>query len=56
MKTVARKSGKCLCCGEPVGKDSFFLPGHDKKAVDKIILEKYGSTANFVASEKDSAE
>lgn len=48
-------NGFCWCrCGGKVhsnksGKPSaYFLPGHDRTAVQKVINKKYGSTVEFL--------
>ena len=43
-------TGECWCgCGkEPAYLSSFFVPGHERKAVMDIVMAKYGSTAEFV--------
>lgn len=48
MKRVeAVKTGKCYCgCGGDT--QSYFLPGHDLKAVKSFIKLEFGSIANLL--------
>ena len=47
MKTIVKKQAepvsKCLCgCqGEPAGDRSFFMPGHDQKAINNVLVELF---------------
>ena len=44
-------TGVCWCgCGQDLPRGSFFSPGHDKRAEARVIREKYGSVANFLAA------
>lgn len=43
-------TGDCWCgCGAEVGRGSFFLPGHDKKAESAVILVEYGGVPEFIS-------
>lgn len=41
----------CRCdCGNHTNGNSVFLPGHDQKAVARVIKEKYGTVEAFLKS------
>lgn len=43
--------GLCYCgCGSAVGPSKYFVPSHDRKAESRVIRERYGSIAGFVAA------
>ncbi len=42
-------TGFCWCsCGAEVPLGKFFAPGHDRKAIQAVIMRSYGSTAAFL--------
>lgn len=42
-------TGECWCgCGAEVTLGAFFKPGHDRKAVQRVIVREYGSAAAFL--------
>lgn len=42
-------TGECWCrCGAEVPLGKFFLQGHDRRAVQRVIVEVYGSTPDFL--------
>jgi hypothetical protein len=44
-------NGECWCgCGADVSTRSFFVPGHDKKAESRVILDVYGSVPDFLSA------
>lgn len=43
--------GVCFCgCGAPTNERSYFLPGHDKRAVAQVVTEVYGGAVQFLAA------
>lgn len=44
-------TGVCWCgCGREVPRGSFFAQGHDKIAEAAVILDEYGSVADFLSA------
>ncbi len=44
-------NGECYCgCGGVTPPQSYFLPGHDKRAEAKVIREKYGGVIEFLVA------
>ena len=42
--------GQCWCgCGAEVPLGRFFLPGHDRRAIQRVIVREYGSAAQFLS-------
>lgn len=42
-------SGICWCgCGGSCGRDSFFQPGHDRRAEAKVVKAEFGGIAEFL--------
>jgi hypothetical protein len=42
-------TGECWCgCGAEVPLGRFFVVGHDRRAVQRVIMEKFGSTPDFL--------
>jgi hypothetical protein len=45
-----RPSGVCFCgCGEATARDKFFVVTHDRRAESRVIHERFGNIATFVA-------
>lgn len=49
-RTRAFPVGVCYCgCGASLASPTrFFLPGHDKRALDRVIKDRYGDVASFL--------
>jgi len=48
-RRTAQPTGYCWCgCGQRVGKDAYWIPGHDADAVEEIIKRHFGRRADFV--------
>jgi hypothetical protein len=51
-----RPNGRCYCgcgcgcgCGETIKPGKFFVSNHDMKAEARVIRERFGNIASFVA-------
>jgi hypothetical protein len=41
--------GQCWCgCGAEVPLGKFFAPGHDRRAIQRVIVAEYGSAVQFL--------
>jgi len=44
-------TGECWCgCGRGTDRGSFFVPGHDKKAESKLIMDVFGGVPQFLVA------
>ena len=45
-------TGVCWCgCGSEVPLGKFFMPGHDRRAVQRVITEVFGDTPQFLTKQ-----
>jgi hypothetical protein len=42
-------TGECWCgCNAEVPLGKFFMPGHDRRAIQRVVMDEYGSAAGFL--------
>lgn len=45
-------TGECWCgCKAEIPLGSFFAPGHDRRAIQRVIMTEYGGAAAFLAKQ-----